>query len=103
MDPNTYSAHPTDLPDAVAAEQVLKLRRPMDRLEGHWLKALAAVDARGAAGAEAGIQAPSPPPAGSATVCAWSWSWTACSATAAWAGRRPGGTPGSGGVLAAGL
>lgn len=47
------------LPDAVAAEQVLALRRLLDRLEGHWLKEPATVDARGAAGAEDGIQAPS--------------------------------------------
>src|SRR5918996_4232875 len=86
MDPNTHSigsptseaAGPTDelaalaavvdqlaaqdldgLPDAARAERVLRLRRLVDRLEGHWLQELAAVDARGAAGAEAGIQAPS--------------------------------------------
>jgi hypothetical protein len=58
------------LPDAVAAEQVLALRRLLDRLEGHWLKELATVEARGAAGAEDGIQAPSTA-AGSATGCAW--------------------------------
>jgi hypothetical protein len=45
------------LPDPVAAERVLGLRRLLDRLEGHWLKQLAAVDARGAAGAEADGQA----------------------------------------------
>jgi hypothetical protein len=42
--------------DAVRAERVLGLRRLVDRLEGHWLKELAAVDARGAAGAEDGVQ-----------------------------------------------
>jgi Domain of unknown function (DUF222) len=42
------------LPDAVVAAQVLELRRLLDRLEGHWLHQLAAVDGRGAAGAEAG-------------------------------------------------
>jgi hypothetical protein len=47
------------LADAAAAERVLRLRRLLDRLEGHWLRELAAVDARGAAGAEAGVQAPS--------------------------------------------
>jgi hypothetical protein len=47
------------LADAVRAERVLALRRLLDRLEGHWLAELAAVDARGAAGAEQGIQAPS--------------------------------------------
>src|ERR687892_1397141 len=49
----------TGLPDATRAQRVLRLRRLLDRLEGHWLQELAAVDARGAAGAEAGIQAPS--------------------------------------------
>jgi len=47
------------LADAVAAERVLGLRRLLDRLEGHWLAELAAVDARGAAGADHGVQAPS--------------------------------------------
>ena len=42
------------LPDAVLAEQVLVLRRLVDRLEGYWLQQLAAVDGRGAAGAELG-------------------------------------------------
>jgi hypothetical protein len=46
----------TVLPDAVQAERVLELRRMLNRLEGHWLQALAAVDARGAAGAEQGVQ-----------------------------------------------
>jgi Domain of unknown function (DUF222) len=45
------------LPDAALAEQVLELRRLLDRLEGHWLQQLAAVDGRGAAGAEDGLQA----------------------------------------------
>jgi hypothetical protein len=47
------------LPDAALAEEVLALRQLVDRLEGQWLKRLAAVDGRGAAGAEHGIQAPS--------------------------------------------
>src|ERR671910_1339689 len=42
------------LDDAALAAQVLELRRLLDRLEGHWLQQLAAVDGRGAAGAEAG-------------------------------------------------
>ena len=42
------------LTDAALAEQVLGMRRLLDRLEGHWLNELAAVDARGAAGAEEG-------------------------------------------------
>jgi Domain of unknown function (DUF222) len=45
------------LPDAVRAEQVLRLRGLVDRLEGHWLSELAAVDAGGAAGADQGQQA----------------------------------------------
>jgi Domain of unknown function (DUF222) len=40
------------LSDAALANQVLGLRRLLDRLEGHWLQHLAAVDARGAAGAD---------------------------------------------------
>jgi Domain of unknown function (DUF222)/HNH endonuclease len=47
------------LPDAGRAQRVLVLRRLLDQLEGHWLNELAGVDARGAAGAEAGIPAPS--------------------------------------------
>jgi hypothetical protein len=46
----------TGLAVGVRAERVLVLRRLLDRLEGHWLKELAAVDARGAAGADQGIQ-----------------------------------------------
>jgi hypothetical protein len=42
------------LTDAVLAEQVLALRGLVDRLEGHWLQQLAAVDARGVAGADQG-------------------------------------------------
>jgi hypothetical protein len=42
------------LPEGVAAARVLALRRMVDRLEGHWLHELAAVDGRGAAGAEYG-------------------------------------------------
>jgi hypothetical protein len=44
------------LPDAVRAERVLQLRRLVDRLDGLWLKELAGVDGRGAAGAEEGEQ-----------------------------------------------
>jgi hypothetical protein len=47
------------LPAAQAAQRVLVLRGLLERLEGHWLRELAAVDARGAAGAEQGIPAPS--------------------------------------------
>src|SRR5215211_7348030 len=43
----------------VRAERALVLRRLVDRLEGQWLQHLAAVDARGAAGADQGVQAPS--------------------------------------------
>jgi hypothetical protein len=42
------------LTDVALAEQVLVLRRLVDRLEGQWLQRVAAVDARGAAGAELG-------------------------------------------------
>ncbi len=75
MDSNTYSTGPSfeapdglaaltvavdglaaqdldGLADTVRAERVLVLRRLVDRLEGQWLRELAAVDARGAAGAE---------------------------------------------------
>ena len=45
------------LTDAVRAERVLELRQLLDRLEGHWLRELAGVDARGAAGAEHDLQA----------------------------------------------
>ncbi|HEV3397971.1 MAG TPA: DUF222 domain-containing protein, partial [Actinomycetes bacterium] len=44
------------LTDAVVAERALALRRQVDRPEGQWLKELAAVDARGAAGAEDGVE-----------------------------------------------
>ena len=76
MDSNTHSTLPADgpaelatlvdrlaaqpldgLPDAVRAERVLELRCLLDRLEGHWLEEPAAVDARGAAGAEHDLQA----------------------------------------------
>ena len=40
------------LSEVVRAERVLALRQLADRLEGQWLKELAGVDARGAAGAE---------------------------------------------------
>jgi Domain of unknown function (DUF222)/HNH endonuclease len=43
----------------VAAERVLAVRRLVERLEGQWLKELATLDARGAAGAELGAPAPS--------------------------------------------
>ena len=57
------------LTDAGRAERVLELRRLLDRLDGHRLKELAGVDARGAAGTEDGVQAAAtarlgaPPPA----------------------------------------
>jgi Domain of unknown function (DUF222)/HNH endonuclease len=47
------------LSDVVLAEQVLELRRLVDRLEGQWLRTLAVADGRGAAGADQGVQAPS--------------------------------------------
>src|SRR5215217_3861837 len=50
------------LADSVRAERVLVLRRLLDRLEGHWLKELAGVDARGAAGADQGQEVGSTAP-----------------------------------------
>jgi hypothetical protein len=47
------------LADAALAERVLELRRLLNRLEGCWLRTLAAVDGRGAAGADQGQPAPS--------------------------------------------
>jgi Domain of unknown function (DUF222) len=47
------------LTDAEAAGRVLVLRRLLDRLEGHWLRELAGVDGRGAAGADHGTPAES--------------------------------------------
>jgi hypothetical protein len=47
------------LADGALAERVMALRGLLDRLEGHWLEELADLDARGAAGAEHGLQAPS--------------------------------------------
>jgi hypothetical protein len=49
----------TRLADGEAARRVLLLRGLVDRLEGQWLRELAAVDARGAAGADHGVVAPS--------------------------------------------
>jgi hypothetical protein len=78
MDPNTHSvewpaslaalaavvdqlaAEDLDaLPDSEAARRVLVLRGLLERLEGHWLRELAGVDRRGAAGAEVGVPAES--------------------------------------------
>ena len=47
------------LPDAALAEETLALRRLLDRLEGQWHQRLAAVDGRGAAGADHGTPAAS--------------------------------------------
>ena len=44
------------LADSALTDQTLQLRPLAARLDGIWLKYLAAVDARGAAGAEAGVQ-----------------------------------------------
>jgi len=49
----------TLLTDAQAAARVLALRGLLDRLEGQWLRELAGVDGRGAAGAEHGVRAAS--------------------------------------------
>ena len=61
MDSNTHSAQPPEPPqredldrltDTALAQEALALQQAMDRLEGQWLRRLAAVDARGAAGAD---------------------------------------------------
>ena len=76
MDPNTHSTGRPDrlaalaaavdglaardldgVGDAALAERVMALRGLVDRLEGHWLEELADLDARGAAGADHGVQA----------------------------------------------
>ena len=44
------------LTDAALVEEALELRRLVDGLEGQWLRRLAAIDARGAAGADQGVQ-----------------------------------------------
>jgi hypothetical protein len=44
------------LPEAARAERVMVLGPMVERLVGQWLKELAGVDARGAAGAEQGVQ-----------------------------------------------
>jgi Domain of unknown function (DUF222) len=49
----------TELPDAQAARRVLVLRGLLERLQGQWLRELAVVDARGAAGADLGTRAES--------------------------------------------
>ena len=43
--------------EAVRAERVLQLRRLLDRLDGHWLKELAALDARRGRRGRGGVQA----------------------------------------------
>ena len=63
----------TELPDAQAARRVLVLRGLLERLQGQWLRELAVVDARGAAGADLGTRAES---------------------TAGWLRGRPAGSPG---------
>jgi hypothetical protein len=49
----------TGLTDTARAQRIPQLRRLLDRLEGHWLQELADLDARGAAGADQGVQAAS--------------------------------------------
>src|SRR5215218_5058986 len=55
------------LPDGVAAARVLALRRMVDRLEGHWLRELAGVDGRGAAGTDTDDADDAPPAASTAS------------------------------------
>ena len=50
---------PDEVGDAPLAAEVVAMRHLADRIEGVWLRRLARVDARGAAGAELGAQAPS--------------------------------------------
>jgi hypothetical protein len=47
------------LSDSALTEGVTRLRQLLDRLEGHWLRELAEVDTRGAAGADHATPAPS--------------------------------------------
>jgi hypothetical protein len=54
------AAQPLDgLTDAALVEGARVMRQQLDRQEGQWLRTLAAVDARGAAGADHGVPAPS--------------------------------------------
>ena len=69
------------LPDAALADQILALRRLVDRLEGQWLGDLAALDARGAAGADQGIQG--------ASTASWLRNRLRLGATAASSCRSP--------------
>jgi hypothetical protein len=56
-DIDRLAAHDLDgLTDPALAEGALRLRRLANRVDGQWLAWLAAVDARGAAGAEEGVQ-----------------------------------------------
>ena len=50
---------PDRLDHAARVDRARKLRVLLECLEGMWLQELAVVDARGAAGAEQGLQAPS--------------------------------------------
>ena len=66
------AAQPLDgLADGARAERVCRLRGLADRLDGLWLGELAAVDARGAAGAEEGIQAGSTAELAAGLGCGW--------------------------------
>jgi len=58
------------LNDVALAERVLTLRRLVDRLEGHWLKELAAVDAAAPPGPTR-TNRPGRPPPGFGTGSAW--------------------------------
>ena len=57
------------LSDRVRAQRALGLRGLADRLDGQWLKELAGVDARGAAGAEETASRSVRPRPGSGTGC----------------------------------
>ena len=58
------------LSEVVRAERVLTLRQQLDRLEGHWLKELAAVDAGGRLGPSSTNNQEQPRP-GCVTGCGW--------------------------------
>jgi len=69
---------PGEVGDALLAAEIVAMRRLVDRLEADWLRRLATVDGRGAAGAELGAQAPS----------AAGWLRARCRLSPALAGQR---------------
>jgi hypothetical protein len=61
------------LTDAALAEPTLQLRQLLDRLEGHWLQHLAAVDAWGAPGPTRASRWARPRPGPRATISGTGW------------------------------